>query len=247
MGTAGKSITLGPENKGPKIAEIGKLSIQDDGKVVLSLILPYGVRMGDVVDCLSKDSYEHQAKTAERVNVKDTWQGLPLDAKEVSGVIAHWNGMSATLKESISSAIATLYFSQVDRTAKEEEIRKEVAALQEFVRVLEPNAAALWLNGSNNLWVFRNKFLFVEETTTLTDDELRPFVERFVLRLYREPIPKSVRRSVWQRDQGRCVECGSRERLEYDHTIPLIKGGSNTERNLRLLCERCNRQKGGNI
>lgn len=63
----------------------------------------------------------------------------------------------------------------------------------------------------------------------------------------REPIPKSVKMYVWQRDQGRCVECGSKERLEYDHIIPVSKGGSNTDRNIQLLCERCNRSKGSSI
>lgn len=63
----------------------------------------------------------------------------------------------------------------------------------------------------------------------------------------REPIPKNVKMYVWQRDGGRCVECGSKERLEYDHIIPLSKGGSNTERNIQLLCERCNRSKGSSI
>ena len=59
----------------------------------------------------------------------------------------------------------------------------------------------------------------------------------------RPKIQKQVKQSVWQRDQGRCVECGSREKLEYDHVIPLSKGGSDTERNIQLLCERCNRIK----
>jgi len=56
-------------------------------------------------------------------------------------------------------------------------------------------------------------------------------------------ISLSVRREVWRRDQGQCVECGSKERLEYDHIIPFSKGGSNTARNIQLLCERCNRKK----
>ena len=60
-------------------------------------------------------------------------------------------------------------------------------------------------------------------------------------------IPKHVQREVWRRDMGRCIECGSQERLEYDHIIPFSKGGSNTARNIQLLCERCNRKKNSKI
>lgn len=63
----------------------------------------------------------------------------------------------------------------------------------------------------------------------------------------REAIPERVRHEVWRRDQGRCVECGSRERLEFDHIIPISQGGSNTARNIELRCEKHNRSKGANI
>jgi len=63
----------------------------------------------------------------------------------------------------------------------------------------------------------------------------------------REPIPDEIKMIVWQRDGGRCVHCGSREKLEYDHIIPISKGGSNTARNIQLLCEKCNRSKGPNL
>jgi 5-methylcytosine-specific restriction endonuclease McrA len=52
---------------------------------------------------------------------------------------------------------------------------------------------------------------------------------------------------VWRRDQGRCVKCGSQEGLEFDHIIPVSRGGSNTARNLQLLCENCNRSKSDTI
>jgi hypothetical protein len=63
----------------------------------------------------------------------------------------------------------------------------------------------------------------------------------------RERVPERVRMAVWRRDQGRCARCGSREKLEYDHIIPVAEGGGNTERNIELLCERCNRAKGHKV
>ncbi|MBL8821491.1 MAG: HNH endonuclease [Planctomycetia bacterium] len=60
-------------------------------------------------------------------------------------------------------------------------------------------------------------------------------------------IPNKVRMEVWQRDRGVCVECGSNQHLEYDHVIPHSKGGSNTARNIRLLCQNCNRSKSNKI
>ena len=83
-------------------------------------------------------------------------------------------------------------------------------------------------------------------------DKLRREVEAFekfeqIRTIPREPIPEHVRMFVWQRDRGRCVKCGCQERLEFDHIIALAQGGSNTERNIQLLCESCNRQKGTNI
>jgi len=63
----------------------------------------------------------------------------------------------------------------------------------------------------------------------------------------RAPIPQDVQVFVWQRDRGCCVQCGSSEKLEFDHIIPVSRGGSNTARNLQLLCEQCNRAKSNKI
>jgi hypothetical protein len=63
----------------------------------------------------------------------------------------------------------------------------------------------------------------------------------------REYIPEKVKMYVWKRDEGKCRMCGSNQKLEYDHIIPVSKGGSSTERNIQLLCESCNRSKSDKI
>ncbi|UZE14319.1 HNH endonuclease [Pseudomonas sp. B21-053] len=63
----------------------------------------------------------------------------------------------------------------------------------------------------------------------------------------REAISRAVQREVWQRDGGACVERGVRKLLCFDHIVPFSLGGSNTVRNLQLLCEPCNLSKGNRI
>jgi 5-methylcytosine-specific restriction endonuclease McrA len=63
-------------------------------------------------------------------------------------------------------------------------------------------------------------------------------------------IPPSTRDAVFKRDEGRCtyvgpngVRCGATHRLQIDHIVPYARGGSNAAANLRLLCERHNKQE----
>lgn len=60
-------------------------------------------------------------------------------------------------------------------------------------------------------------------------------------------ITQRVRHEVWRRDEGRYVECGAKELFEFDHIIPVSRGGSNTARNIQLLYEECNRTKANEI
>ncbi len=60
-------------------------------------------------------------------------------------------------------------------------------------------------------------------------------------------ISSEVRNKVWLRDDGKCKRCGVRANLEFDHIIPVSKGGSNTEKNIELLCKGCNIKKSNRI
>ena len=117
-----------------------------------------------------------------------------------------------------------------------------------------------------NLWLYQNVLYGVIKGHTQAQDRLlileksdqeRQKFERLTakfssertehIKYERTRIPENVRIEVWRRDQGKCAGCGSRENLEYDHIVPVSRGGSNTARNVELLCETCNRAKGNRI
>ena len=56
-------------------------------------------------------------------------------------------------------------------------------------------------------------------------------------------ISRDVRQRVWQKYGGRCAECNSNQYLEFDHIIPVARGGGNAENNIQLLCRKCNSRK----
>lgn len=49
-----------------------------------------------------------------------------------------------------------------------------------------------------------------------------------------------MRRSIFERDQHRCLCCGSVQSLQIDHIKPRIRGGEDTVDNWQTLCCLCN-------
>ena len=64
--------------------------------------------------------------------------------------------------------------------------------------------------------------------------------EQWVNAPRRTQIGKGKRLRIFERDNGRCRRCESRQNLEIDHIIPRVCGGTNDDSNLRLLCRKCN-------
>jgi len=59
-------------------------------------------------------------------------------------------------------------------------------------------------------------------------------------------IPFEVKMRVVRRDNYTCQHCRKHLRddeVEFDHIIPVSKGGSSEEHNIRLTCFKCNRDK----
>lgn len=60
-------------------------------------------------------------------------------------------------------------------------------------------------------------------------------------------VPATIRTAVYERDQYRCVTCGTWIGLSIDHIIPESRGGPTEIDNLQTLCRPCNSRKGDRV
>lgn len=126
-------------------------------------------------------------------------------------------------------------------------------ALPERVRVYEKLRPGIWAyngvfhltgaaqehDGTRHFFVFRLEAVQGEEEDA---QPVRAHPER------RRLIPGWVKLAVWQRDAGKCVECGAADDLQFDHVLPWARGGTSlTPENVQLLCARHNREKSSRI
>ncbi len=124
---------------------------------------------------------------------------------------------------------------------------------------------ALARDGRRCTWVFEDRFYWEDDELEARDvlaliRERERLSRRRLQRAHatlardadppaprRERIAADVRRAVFERDGGRCVECGSAFDIQYDHVIPFNAGGAATPENLQVLCASCNKRKGDSL
>lgn len=133
-----------------------------------------------------------------------------------------------------------------------------------FCAEQQQNPVSLLSNGTKTLWYFHDSFYWDDDG--LDRDDVKALVLQRERRLQKKlqtahslmraegagrptrvPIPADLRRAVFERDVGRCVECGSNFDLQYDHILPVALGGATTVDNLQILCANCNRLKSDTI
>ena len=125
----------------------------------------------------------------------------------------------------------------------------------------EPELVHVYEKIKSNIWTFNGVFRLVDAWKEETHGRS---VFKFKLELVDDPtaelrdapqdlehnrvIPSDVKVTVWKRDEGRCVTCGSTDNLHFDHVLPFSKGGSSlVAENVQLLCARHNLAKSDRI
>jgi 5-methylcytosine-specific restriction endonuclease McrA len=143
-------------------------------------------------------------------------------------------------------------------------VRWKEATFQQLKSDQDGYPVAVWRDGRRILWIMNSCFYWEDEG--LGADDVNALIHqrerrsqqklqtaRSLLnadragRSTRVPIPSDLRRSVFERDGGRCVECGANFDLQYDHILPVARGGATTLENLQLLCADCNRRKSDSL
>ena len=128
---------------------------------------------------------------------------------------------------------------------------KDGSEKAEIVRVYEKIKPGIWsFNGIFKLVDAYEKevgkrkvFKFILVLTDKPVNENEP-----VLKEHARLIPSKVKAEVWNRDGGKCVECGSEEHLHFDHILPYSKGGTSLyAENIQLLCAKHNLAKSDKI
>ncbi len=77
-----------------------------------------------------------------------------------------------------------------------------------------------------------------------------PLTETRKLRQIDRKMKPGTKKRIARRDNNTCQQCKTKLRdneIEFDHVIPVSKGGSSEEHNLRVACSTCNRDKGADF
>ena len=201
----------------------------------------------------TRSTSEQDADAAETPSGQLVWLADAEWSVNMDGVGVHWScagkrgGRRRRCEEPDATVKATVY-------GELERLRSD-----------QPMLLARDRHGGRTLWWYRDGYwwddegLTAEEVGLLLFDRERKREARFdrlrkisareedLAGARRERIPDDVRAFVWERDEGRCVRCGAEDDLQFDHVIPVAKGGGVAVDNIQILCGDCNRAKSDSI
>lgn len=128
--------------------------------------------------------------------------------------------------------------------------RKAKENLQNTFTPQKPKQETLTLDGRILQKLARVRKLYGEDYSTyelldlLLEEKLKTPMEPLRYRSYESKnsryIPVSVKHKV---NSEKCLKCGTRRNLEYDHILEFARGGTNSAKNIQVLCRNCNQRK----
>lgn len=169
------------------------------------------------------DSYEKRKAILSKIENTTT-----RDCEKILSGFKANPDLPAETMEVVSPNITTVKFNLTDETLK---IFGDIKAILAHHRYSNDELLNQTFKAAFEL--FTNKRFKVN--AKFTTAQASPGITRYV--------PAMTKKLVFERDKGRCVKCGSRYKLQYDHIKPFSEGGETKLENLRLLCFSCNQRR----
>jgi len=136
-------------------------------------------------------------------------------------------------------------FGPMTKTGKR--IEHKILGSEVRTGIKSPKMIGKRVTGPGTYFYYKSNLYLAEDSVSVQNFVDEPTISSNSQSKKRERIPDEVQIFVWNRDNAECVKCGSNENLAFDHIIPHSLGGSNSKRNLQLLCDTCNQKKGNKI
>lgn len=149
------------------------------------------------------------------------------------------------------------------RTGKLSENGKFFKASEDYKnrRITQPERIKVYEKLKKNVWSDKGFYFLIDSDYIFSNSEGRkvfkfklvpedlhtdtPIAEELY---FSRRIPTIIKKLIWDRDGGKCVECGSTQDLHFDHILPFSKGGTSTNpENIQLLCQKHNLSKSSKI
>jgi len=93
----------------------------------------------------------------------------------------------------------------------------------------------------SNIQATTKKFTSVAQYFRYCNENVGALDKNIVI--YERNVPQKIKKLVFEKENGKCVICGSTQNLAVDHCRALENGGSNDISNLHLLCPTCHDKK----
>lgn len=151
-----------------------------------------------------------------------------------------WNEILRLAEEQRVKIANALKIGEVDNRSPLESVRR--AWFQKQINDFSPedypeSVPQVFEDGRCNIFGHICPVFFTAEVMTETEEERR---------IGRRRLSFATMMRIVRRDDYRCQHCQKKlhdNEVEFDHIIPISKGGSSEEHNIRLTCFDCNRDK----
>lgn len=232
--------------------------ISIDGDLVLSLAASVANSIDSdfqyYLNILEENRLEMCAKPSKRTLVHDFIETVCCE--QITYIMCkHFDAEAIEIMKSWFDAFGVSYPEFVDAEATQDyrEIEQYADALQmTFNETVLPkiSEAVFCILFNDKTFLYRFNVKITEQILLLKKADYPDYLEGDG-RLSRHNPPAWLKKGVFHRDRGICQGCGRNldnvfqliEDSNYDHIIPLSKGGSNDPSNYQLMCEHCNKSK----